>query len=101
MMDNFDSRRLLLMPALFLGMILGLVTHDALTTPEPWEGLASPGYQQIAGTAGGIYLAATYFVFRLRKPVLGLSPAQFRLGWLGAFVLGALATPMMLQLANR
>lgn len=101
MMKDFDHRRFLLIPAVLLGMVVGLFTHEALEKGGPDGAMSRPDFLQVVGVTGGVYLILTIVVFRVRSTTFGLTPAQLRVGWLGAFVLGAVGTPILYELAIR
>ena len=54
---------------------------------------------QFFGVILGIYGVLTWLLFRVRKMTFGLSPMQLRVGWIGAFILGAVGTPLIYELA--
>jgi hypothetical protein len=92
-------RKTLVMPAVILGMVFGLLTNEYVLHPGGRRPDLLTDYVPVAATILGIYGALTIIVFRVRRPTFGLSPAQFRWIWIGAFLVGAIGTPLIYELA--
>jgi hypothetical protein len=92
-------RKTLFLPALFLGMLIGLFTCEYLLHPETGALRSDREVAQFLGVILGIYGVLTWLLFRVRRTTFGLSPMQLRLGWIGAFILGAVGTPLIYELA--
>jgi len=93
-------RKLLFFPALFLGMLTGLFVCEYLLHPETSALRSDREVVEFLGIILGIYGVLTWLLFRVRKTTFGLSPMQLRLGWIGAFILGAVGTPLIYELAT-
>ncbi|MBN8459487.1 MAG: hypothetical protein J0M04_16790 [Verrucomicrobia bacterium] len=92
-------RKALVMPAVILGMVFGLLTNEFFLHPGGGRQDLWADYVPVAATILGIYGLLTIIVFRVRQPTFGLSPTQFRWVWIGAFLVGAIGTPLVYELA--
>ena len=92
-------RKTLFLPAVFLGMLVGLFACEYLLHPERSSLRSDREAAQLIGVILGIYGVLTWLLFRVRKMTFGLSPMQLRVGWIGAFILGAVGTPLIYELA--
>ena len=92
-------RKALFFPALFLGMLTGLFGSEYMLHPETSALRSVREVAQFFGVILGIYCVLTWLLFRVRRTTFGMSPAQLRLGWIGAFILGAIGTPLIYEVA--
>lgn len=92
-------RKTLFIPALFLGMLIGLFSCEYWLHPETSSLRSGRELAQFLGIILCIYGLLTSLIFKVRTTTFGLSPMQLRLGWIGAFVLGAIGTPLIYELA--
>jgi hypothetical protein len=93
-------RKTLFLPALFLGMLIGLFACEYLLHPETSALRSDREVAQFLGVILGIYGVLTRLLFGVRRTTFGLSPMQLRLGWISAFILGAVGTPLIYELGR-
>ena len=94
-------KKMLFLPAVILGMIIGLSIHEACGDTPGAMSLDTPGFLVGMGVAIALFVALTCFIFRVRSHTFGLSPRQLKLAWIMAFLLGAFGTPLLYEIANR
>jgi hypothetical protein len=92
-------RKILFFPALFLGMLLGLFACEYLLHPETSSLRSGQEAVQFVCAILCIYSVLTWLVFRVKRTTFGLSPIQLRLGWIAAFIIGAVGTPLIYEFA--
>ena len=96
-------RKMLLSPALFLGVVFqySVGRFSAAVLHQPVSDLVAARNPAILTLlTAAIYGALTFFVFRVKYPLLQLNSTQLRFLWIGAFLVGAIGTPIIFSLVN-
>lgn len=92
--------KLIVLPSVFLGMIIGLGMKDHFVRGLKLEELIRAAQGLFFVIPFAIFLLFTVFVFLFRSGLAGLSAAQLRLLWILAFLLGVFGTPIIYNFAN-
>lgn len=79
-------------------MVFGLHTNELFLHQRGNRQDLWADFVPAAATILGIYGLLTIMVFRVRQPTFGLNPTQFRTVWIGAFLVGAIGTPLVYEL---
>jgi nitrate reductase gamma subunit len=93
-------RKILFLPSLLLGMLMAIPVAIAYETIFNGEKFDREVWLYSSGGACGvlaIFGILTFFVFRIKDPTFRLSPMQVRLIWIGAFLMGAIGTPLIVS----
>ena len=96
-----SSKEVLLSPAAFIGMFIGLMLNDARREGHLVNSLQNPKLGGGIAILFAIYLFLTYWIFQVRKDTFKLNYNQLRVAWIGAFILGAILTPVIYEIAYR
>jgi heme/copper-type cytochrome/quinol oxidase subunit 2 len=93
-------RKVLFLPAILLGMLMaipGAVVYEAIFKNEQFDRVVWQSMSIMACVVAVVFGILTYFVFRIKDPTFRLSPIQMRVLWVGAFLMGAIGTPLVVS----
>jgi len=93
-------RKILFLPAILLGMLMaipGAVAYETIFKNEEFDREVWQYTSVFACVILVIFGVLTYFVFRIKDSTFRLSPIQVRVIWIGAFLMGAIGTPLIVS----
>lgn len=94
------NRASLFVPALLLGVAFGMSFDTVVQGIVKPEEVNSEFFKKSAvfcTTMLVIYGLLTWIVFRMKRFFFQLSPVQFRVAWISAFLLGAVGFPLLVS----
>jgi hypothetical protein len=93
--------KLIVLPSIFLGMLVGMACKPRSNDPDALEHILKEIQSPFVLWRLGVFLLLSVVIFGLRSGVGGLTRSQLRLLWIMAFLLGAIGTPLIYDIANR